>query len=321
MWITNKTLSDQPVKRYAVNYDDAYVSSGFTNNVLSSQTLEMIPDVYGIKVITTLGSIKTVELDTDSGTSFAGLRTELITDPPDVIMGQNVTVAMIVTNTGDLTIEDVHPNMQQVDFSGAGWVEGSSPNTPSLVDLRRGESVMFTWDYQVDGVSGETMIFTANAEGKFGTDDVSTDDVSDTSILRDPADGGESTSELIVLTQDLLAKPELFIVMPVPFGESDSQGLWGVNIVNPIEKDLEVSKIVITVASTRYTGGDEIFTDNNNNACEAEHVDLGLGGTWSCPMPNQLMWKNLANPVTVSGLSNQPFLALVDPGFRVLQNR
>jgi hypothetical protein len=103
--------------------------------------------------------------------------------------------------------------------------------------------------------------------------------------------------------------------MPVPFGESDSQGLWGINVVNPVKKDLEVSKIVITVASTRYTGGDEIFTDNNDNACAAEHVDLVLGGIWSCPMPNQLMWKDLDNPVTVPGLSNQSFLALVEPGF------
>jgi hypothetical protein len=315
MWIINKTLSDQPAKRYTINYDDAFVSSGFTNNVLSSQTLEMIPDVYGIKVITTLGSIKTVELDTDSGTSSIGLRAELITDPPDVIMGQNVTVALIVTNAGESMIEDVYPNIQPVDFSGAGWVVDSSPNTPSLVDLRRGESVMFTWDYQVDGVSGETMIFTANAEGKFGSTDVFTDDVSDTSILRDPADGGESTHELIVLTQDLLAKPELFIVMPVPFGESNNQGVWGVNVVNPVDKTIEVSKVVITVASTRYTGGDEIFTDNNNNACEAEHVSSTMTGTWSCPMPNQLMWKDLENPVTIYGLSNQPFLALVEPGF------
>jgi hypothetical protein len=308
MWIINKTLSDQPAKRYTINYNDAFVSSGFTTNVLASQTLGMIPDVYGIKIVSTLGSIKNVELG-------SGLRAELMTDPPDVIMGQNVTVAMIVTNTGGMTIENVHPNMQSVDFSGTGWVVDSTPNTPDSVDLGRGESVMFTWDYQVDGNSGVTLIFTANAAGDSEGIEVTTADVSDTSILRDPADGGESTTELIVLTQALLARPELFIVMPVPFGESGQQGVWGVNVVNPIEKDLEVSKIVITVASTRYTGGDEIFTDNNDNACKAEHIDPGLGGTWSCPMPNQLMWKNLDNPVTVPGLSNVPFLALVEPGF------
>lgn len=314
MWITNKTLSDQPAERYTVNYDDAFISSGFTNNVFSSQILQMIPDTYDIKIISAFGSIKTVELDTNSGSSFIGLRAELITDPPDVIMGQNVTVAMIVTNTGDLTIEDVHPNMQSVDFSGVGTVVDSTPYTPSPVDLRRGESVMFTWDYQVDGNSGVSMIFTANVEGKFNGNDVSTADVSDTSILRDPADGGESSTKLIVLTQDLLAKPELFIVMPGPFGESTQKGMWGVNVVNPVEKDLEVSKIVISVVSTRYTGGDEIFTDNDNGLC-ADHIDPGLGGTWSCPMPNQLMWKNLGSPVTVPGLSNVSFLAHVEPGF------
>ena len=32
MWITNKTLPDQPAKRYTINYDDAFVPPGFTSN-------------------------------------------------------------------------------------------------------------------------------------------------------------------------------------------------------------------------------------------------------------------------------------------------
>ena len=137
----------------------------------------------------------------------------------------------------------------------------------------------------------------------------------DTSILREDESGDTGDTEIIVLTQDLLARPEIFVVMPGPFGEASQQGLWGINIVNPVEKELEVSKIVMTATSTRYTGGDEIFTDNNNNACAAEHVNATLAGTWSCPIANQLMWKSLADPVSVPGLSTVSFLARVEPGF------
>lgn len=314
IWITNKTLFDQPAARYIINYDDAFIPSGFTSNIISTQTLAMTPDTYDIKVISALGSIKTVELVVGAGASTNGLRAELITDPPDVIIGQNVTIAMIVTNTGEGIIRNVEPDPLSV--GGVGTVIASTPHTPSSVDLDRGESVMFSWDYQVTGNSGDDLNFSAIARGdSVDPDDVWTSVVSDTSILRLPTDGGETTTELIVLTQDLLARPEIFVILPVPFGESNQQALWGVNVVNPVEKDLEVSKIVITATSTRYTGGDEIFTDNNGNACSAQHVDATMGGTWSCPIANQLMWKDLDNPITVPGLSTVPFLARVEPGF------
>ena len=46
IWITNKTLSDQPATRYDIDYAAAFVPSGFTSNILSTQTLQMVPDVY-----------------------------------------------------------------------------------------------------------------------------------------------------------------------------------------------------------------------------------------------------------------------------------
>jgi len=86
IWIVNKTLPDEPATRYAVTYDDAFVPSGLFSNVLFHQALAMTPDTYDIKVISALGSIKTIEFDTSAGSSN-GLRAELITDAPDVIIG------------------------------------------------------------------------------------------------------------------------------------------------------------------------------------------------------------------------------------------
>ncbi len=61
----------------------------------------MNTDTYDIKTVSSFGTIKTVELVVGAGASTGGLRAELITDHPDVVFGKNVTVALIVTNTGE----------------------------------------------------------------------------------------------------------------------------------------------------------------------------------------------------------------------------
>ena len=182
IWITNKTLPDQPATRYDVNYDDAFIPSGFTIDVVSSQTLQMIPDTYDIKVISSLGTIKQFEFDNNGGGS-SGLRVEMITDPPDVIIGQNVTIAMIVTNTGSETITNVYPD--PLDVAGpVGTSNTTSSHTPtSVAALNGGASVMFTWDSQVSGDSDDQLTFTSKARG----DGAISNSISDISILRNAA--------------------------------------------------------------------------------------------------------------------------------------
>ena len=160
IWITNKTLTDQPTKRFDILYNNAFVPSGFTSNILANQSLTLVPDTYDIKVISSYGTIQTIELTTDSGGSGSvtgGLRAEIVTDPPDVIIGQNVTIAMIVTNTGNSLIENVQPDPLIFSATGFGSVLDFSSHTPASVDLDSGASVMFTWDYQVTGNSGDQL--------------------------------------------------------------------------------------------------------------------------------------------------------------------
>lgn len=182
IWITNKTLPDEPVTRYSINFDDAFVPSGFVSNVVSTQTLAMNPDKYDVKIISSYGSIKKVELDMVGGGSN-GLRAEMITDPPDVIIGQNVTIAMIVTNTGSETITNVYPD--PLDVAGpVGTSNITTSHTPtSIAELNGGASVMFTWDSQVNGSDGDQLTFTSLARG----DGAISNPVSDISILRNAA--------------------------------------------------------------------------------------------------------------------------------------
>jgi len=135
IWITNKTLPDQPATRYEINYDDAYVPSGFKTNVLFTQPLEIVPDTYDIKVISAFGTIKTIEFALGSVGS-SGLRAEIITDPPDVIIGQNVTIAMLVTNTGSEPVNNVQPDPLSFVATGSGTYIGSPGSPiPAYADL------------------------------------------------------------------------------------------------------------------------------------------------------------------------------------------
>ncbi len=310
IWITNKTLPDQPATRYDINYDDAFVPSGFTSDVVLTQTLEIIPDAYDIKVISSLGTIKTVELVVGAGASTSGLRAELITDPPDVIIGQNVTIAMIVTNTGETIIQNVEPD--PLSLGGTGSVIANTTHTPLSVNLDRGESVMFSWDYQVTGVSGDDLNFSAIARGDFVTpDDVWTSVVSDTSILREPTDGGTSSTEIIVLNQDLLSRPEIFMIIPGPFGDSDDRGLWGVNVVNPTSQDMKISKITISALNPSDNSFDQFFIAGN---CNDIPVPSGGADEWQCHNHNQMTWEPSGSPVVIPPFSVHEFLVKSQPG-------
>jgi len=315
IWITNKTLPDKPATRYDINYNDAFIPSGFPSNVVESQTLQMIPDTYDIKVISSYGTIKTIELVVGAGPTSSGLRAELITDPPDPVIGKNVTVALMVTNTGLVeTITNVQP--YNFDFTAPGSV-GITPNplldppsTPAFANLNPGASVMFTWDFQVTGNSGDELTFSSSATG----DSASSNTVSDTSLLRLAGEGGGSPDPDII-NDDLLARPQLFFVIPSSHGKSTSvESVWGINVVNPINANMEVSKLVITAFAPGANNNDKLF-DRGGGSCNFNPVYpiTGVDPNWSCPSENALMWKS-SIPVIIPANSTQAFLTKVEPG-------
>ena len=310
VWITNKTMVTQPAKPFSVNSDDAFVPTGFTSNVLSNQPLYIIPDTYDVKVISTLGTVKIAELTVGSGPSSGVLRSELITDPPDVIIGQNVTVAMVVTNTGSSTIENVAPGLLAVTPSAA--IVASSSPVPASVDLTPGESVLFSWDYTISGASGDDVTFSSYASGTDIENSavVTSNTVSDISTLRLPTDGGTGGTDPDIINEELLARPKLFLVIPSPQGDSDQKALWGLNVANPVNAPMKVSKLSITAFAPGANNNDKIFAAS----CVADNIFPIGANNWSCPSENVIMWQDFANPITIAPNSTQPFLVKVLPG-------
>jgi len=305
IWIINKTdaINGYPAARHLLNSTDSFIPIGYGKNILENKPLYMNPAEYDIKVISTIGTIRITDIDINGNND---LFVELISIPPDVRKGENVTLSMRVTNVGGYDITDISPYDPPAVNPSASIISSAMLSSPTIDILRPGDSGFFRWHYQVTGTPGTNVEFTSNATGTMGAFSVNSNNDTDAITLREPDE-----SELIVIAEDLLARPSIFIILPNPFGDDNEKALWGINIVNPTPQSMQVSKIVFQVSTTRATGTDKIF---NDQSCDATTVAPTPVGTWNCPVMNQLMWKNLSTPATVPGFSVVPFLAKVQPG-------
>jgi hypothetical protein len=134
--------------------------------------------------------------------------------------------------------------------------------------------------------------------------------------LRLPTDGGSSENDPDIINEELLARPKLFLTIPSPQGDSGQKALWGVNIANPVNAPMEVTKLSLTAFSPGANNNDKLFAAN----CQAENIFPAGGNDWDCPSENIIMWQDFANPVTIPANSTQAFLVKVLPGSIAGQN-
>jgi len=305
IWIVNKTAVTKNATKYDVDYRDASVPIGHSGNILSNTPLYLISDIYDIKVISSLGTIQAVEYDVAGGSNI--LSAQMVAIPQDVRYGENVTVILMVTNTGEFDVKEVRANDSTFDVS-----PDQCRDPPHLIfggpsDLSPSQSTMFFWDCVLDPPLLNTITFTGNATGLLSGVPVDSNDASDSVIVRDfTSAGGE-----LILEQELLNRPEIFMAIPSPFGDDPAdQGFWGVNVVNPTPFPMEVSKVTVTALTARPQKQDKLFDETS---CPITTVPP-TPDFWSCPVQNQLMWKNFASPVVIPPRTVYPFTAMVGPG-------
>jgi hypothetical protein len=129
--------------------------------------------------------------------------------------------------------------------------------------------------------------------------------VSDTSLLRLAGEGG-GNPDPDILSDELLARPQLFLTIPGPTGESSSaKSLWGVNVVNPVDATMKVTKVSIILMAPGLTGSSTLFS------CTG-HVAVESTDDWTCPT-NTLMWEDVSNPITIPPFSVKSFSVQVQP--------
>ena len=321
IWIINKSATETPpysAVSYDVNYDDAFISPGYGTPILEKTPLYLTPNDYTIKVISTLGSIKTADVVVGGPNN---LLAEMFTIPPDVRQGENVTIALRVTNVGNTPLVDVEPHYIPPDVNEPSEIASSQFISPSPITLEPTESTIFTWHYKVktNAVIGTKVKFTsaANATDSATGFDILSNNATGTIIIRDPKGG---SGEEIILKDELFGKPQIFMIIPNAAGDDDDEfdrPIWGVNVANPTDQPMYVTKLVIIAISPRATSSDKIFVEK----CEANigkpEKPMTIAPTpdrWSCPESNQLMWLDLATPQLVEPRSVFPFLVKIGTG-------
>jgi hypothetical protein len=171
---------------------------------------------------------------------------------------------------------------------------------------------MFKWDYQVTGGSGDQLTFST-----YATDDtINSNTSSDVSVLRLPTDGSSGQNDPNIINEELLARPKLFLIIPSPQGDSPQKSLWGINVANPVNAPMEVSKLSLTAFSPGANNNDKIFAAD----CLAENIFPSGTNNWNCPSENIIMWQDQANPIIIPANSTQSFLVKVLPGTIAGQN-
>jgi len=329
IWIINKTQIGQPAKSIPISSSDAYIPAGYSLSILETQRLTIDPalipgdsDLYDIKVVSTIGTIKQTELNV-GGNNY--LQAELFTIPPDVRLNENVTLALRVTNVGSTDVTGIAPDL---DFNPNGievgketWLSvpefilksGGIPQSP--VDLKPSESVIFYWHSTLtnSGTVGEKVKFTNSASGiesatGFG---VSSNSASDKMAVQD--DLGGASGEEVVLKDHLFAQPGIFMIVPNTFGDNDLQGIWAITVANPTDAPMDVNKITMSVLFAGANDNQWIFIDG----CPRTNIAPTLNH-WDCPNENQLVWFDGVGPPfdlqTINPRSAFTFLVTVKPG-------
>jgi len=305
IWIINNSGSF-PATKYLIDYKDSVIPPGYGSNILENTPLFMNTDDYDIKVVSTFGTVAKSKLNVGASNN---MRATLIAIPPDVKVGQNVTLTLHVENIGDTTLLNVAPNGGYPNISPA--FTSAAPPVPLPVDLDPGEGVFFTWKYVTTGTVGATVNFNSYANateedsGVKLTSNVATENIK----LKVP-----DVTEIIVLEQDLLAQPEVFMVIPSPMGTSSgNSGLWGANVVNPTASPMSVYRLTITLLSPRANNADLMFNPTASVGAKCNPVAVGVTATadWACVTQNQLTWTNLSTPIIIPPFSATQFTVKV----------
>jgi len=325
IWIINKSQVGLPAKSIPISSSDAYIPAGYGLSILETQRLTIDPsliagdsDLYDIKVISTLGTIKQTEINV-GGSNY--LLAELFTIPPDVRLNENVTLALRVTNVGPSEITGITPdqdfNPNGIEAGKETWLSVPEPILPvvSPVDLKPSESTIFSWTSTLtnSGTVGEKVKFTNSASGieTLTGFTVSSNPASDKMAVQD--DLGGASGEDVVLKDHLFAQPGIFMIVPNTFGDNDLQAIWAITIANPTDAPMDINKITTSVLFAGANDNQWIFVDG----CPRTNIAPTLNH-WNCPNENQLVWFDGIGPTfdlqTVDPRSAYTFLVTVKPG-------
>jgi hypothetical protein len=305
IYIVNETAGEQ------YRYDLDLIVDGRESLKDVGQSLPLVVEDdtrYSVRLITESGNTVATTL---TPLSSVALPMSLYIIPPTFTPGENVTVLYTVTNnlTDSELSEPIELNLSYtVDCSPLGTANcdvTKHVQPPSnITTIAKGNTALFKWVFEAQVPDEDYITFNASLtnakEGNYVVE-------KGLSKLVDASKTSFTTE--IIINSGLVQKPEIFLMLPNPFGDSASRGLWGVIVANPTETNMTVSRIVLNMYTSKPTGGGG--AEFINGGCSVTQIFPSSG--WSCPHANMIEWKNIADPEQITGLEAQSFLARIQP--------
>jgi hypothetical protein len=255
---------------------------------------------YSVKVVSQSGVTASTNV---SPISSVGLSMSLIVIPPTVVPGTNVTLLFAVANnaTDSFIPALITPTLSKSCSPACTFTDYV---TPQSAYLRNGNTAFFKWVIGADGADGVVMTFNASlSNAKQGNY------VIEKGLLQTIKSSEESE---IFVGSTLLAKPEVFIIAPGPFGDSgnnDDQGYWGIAIANPIDIKMNITQVTINLFSSNTDSSHKPLT---SSGCGIVGITPTTG--WTCPHDGTLRWSNSGSYITINPYEVYTFMAKADPG-------
>jgi len=244
-----------------------------------------------------------------------------------------------IPGLGDFICSPLTPPADNACGSAIPVPPGNNDGTG--VCLGPGQMAIYKWDGVVEGDVGDVFTFCNEAVGELYDDTPlpPTATTCDTLEVINPNDcngaicdfGGGDGGESIILIDDLLIKPSIFMTIPSPFGDTtdadDELGLWGVNVANPTDQDMTISKVTIVAFPPGGNANDVVFNGIKSGQHVCKETDVlpllgpSPGGFWDCPRDNTVMWQNFASPLLLRANSTESFMLKVEPGGIFVENQ
>jgi hypothetical protein len=170
-------------------------------------------------------------------------------------------------------------------------------SAPSSVVIYKGATTLIKEVYKVNGPPNTIATFNASYTGaKQGNYVIE-----------------KGTVIVVTLSQNLVTgiatKPDMYLILPGPFGKSTQQGLWGTVVVNPTNSPMKVSRVLMTAFTGSHTGATKVV----QVGCTNTALVPSTASEWSCPHDNQIMWRDLSTPETLQPGETKTFLVRVQP--------
>jgi|SRR5581483_7284283 len=309
IYIVNETAN----KQYRYDLNIPVDGRNIVKNIGQSLPITLKNNTkYSVKLVTETGNTAATTI---TPLSSVALPMSLYLVPPTLTPNENITVLYAVSNnlTDGSLGRNISLNLNYTLSCTAGptcsitkYVQPPSNTT----FLSRGSMMLFKWVFKVNAPDMTYVTFNASLlNAKLGNYAI------EKGYVKLVESAQTSFSSEIIINSGLVQKPEIFTIVPSPFGDSSDKGLWGVIVANPTTTPMNVSRVVISAYTAETTGGGS--TEMLNSGCSVTAVFPAT--TWSCPHANMLEWKDTINNQVIPGLEARSFLAKVQPGNPTLE--